>query len=88
MDFRLGALYNLMVPVKAHGLMVGNTGLEAGGCWTRLSSECMSLRLNLMRGLLYSQTSRSGFLVEQKPIAGRACVHRWVAALRSTHPTD
>jgi len=27
-DFRLGALYNLMVPVKAHGLMVGNTGLR------------------------------------------------------------
>jgi len=27
-DFRLGALYNLMVPVKAHGLMVDNTGLR------------------------------------------------------------
>jgi hypothetical protein len=27
-DFRLGALYNLMVPVKAHGLMAGNTSLR------------------------------------------------------------
>lgn len=27
-DFRLGALFNLMVPVKAHSMMVGNTGLR------------------------------------------------------------
>lgn len=27
-DFRLGALYNLMVPVKAHSLIAGSTGLR------------------------------------------------------------
>lgn len=53
-DFRLGALYNLMVPVKAHGLMVGNTGLRGWRLLDAIVERVYVSALELDAGALLS----------------------------------